>query len=198
MSTTMRILGWKAEGLRCPDHEIDCCGDHGKPAKISLIQMPNGTGKTTTLTLLRAALSGSAAETVHGKGWSSDRVRELQKRGHIGGQGLFELWLAVNGKRVTIIIEFDFDLGRVQYKTTRDMGQEVGFKPPPGLNRFMDKTFVPYFVFDGELAQNLLNRKHTHAENAVESLFQLTVLQKMQTRLSRYWDQKTKGVTAHG
>ena len=59
MPATMRILGWKAEGLRCPDHDIDFSADTNEINPVTLIQMPNGTGKTTTLNLLRAALSGS-------------------------------------------------------------------------------------------------------------------------------------------
>ena len=54
MPAVMRILGWKAQGLRCPDHEISCVDSSGNPYPVSLIQMPNGTGKTTTLDLLRA------------------------------------------------------------------------------------------------------------------------------------------------
>ena len=60
MPAIMRILGWKAHGLRCPDHEIDCTDTDNNVHSVTLIQMPNGTGKTTTLALLRAALSGAA------------------------------------------------------------------------------------------------------------------------------------------
>ena len=52
MTTTLRILGWKAKGLRCPDHEIELLGGRDRLFGVSLIQMPNGTGKTTTLELL--------------------------------------------------------------------------------------------------------------------------------------------------
>lgn len=61
--TQVRLLGWKASGLRCPDHEIVLTRADGKPHHVSLIQMPNGTGKTTTLELLRAAFSGPEAWT---------------------------------------------------------------------------------------------------------------------------------------
>ena len=47
------ILGWEAKGLRCPDGKIDLCKDGSK--KINLIQMPNGTGKSTYLELIRGA-----------------------------------------------------------------------------------------------------------------------------------------------
>ena len=45
------ILEWKSVGLRCPDFDIKISKD-GKTFP-SFIQMPNGTGKTTTLGLLK-------------------------------------------------------------------------------------------------------------------------------------------------
>lgn len=192
MATTLRILGWKVEGLRCPDHEIDCCNVQGDPYPVSLIQMPNGTGKTTTLSLLRAALSGSAANG----SWDRANIRELRKRGSTSSAGLFELRLSLNGKRLTIVMEFDFESGRVDYKTTFGSGQEEGFNPPFELRRFMNEEFVNFYVFDGELAENLLSRKHTDAEQAVESLFQVHLLSKMAQKVSEYWDEKTRARTA--
>lgn len=192
MPTMMRILGWKAEGLRCPDHEIDCRDGQNKPFGISLIQMPNGTGKTTTLSLLRAALSGAAANG----GWSRAHVKELRKKGGKNPDGIFELQLALNDKRITIIMEFDFETGRIDYKTTWGSGQEDGFNPPFELRRFMNDDFVNFYVFDGELAENLLSKQHTDAEKAVESLFQVHLLSRMAGKVSEYWDEKTRTVTA--
>ena len=194
-ATTMRILGWKTKGLRCPDHEIDCCLPSGDVARILLVQMPNGTGKTTTLTLLRAALSGAAHRPVDAR-WNSDRVRELQKRDSDRDDGFFELWLSHNDKRITIRMEFDFEAGRVHYKTTRGAGQENGFSPPRDLKRFMEERFVNYYVFDGELAEDLLSPGKTDAETAVENLFQLRTLTKMGYRVSEYWSDQTGSVTA--
>ena len=192
MSTTMRILGWKAEGLRCPDHEVDCRKREGQAFEISLIQMPNGTGKTTTLSLLRAALSGAAANG----GWDRAQVMELRKKSDTEPNGLFELQLSHNGKRVTITMEFDFETGRVAYKTTWGSGQEEGFNPPFELRRFMNEDFVNFYVFDGELAANLLSKQHTHAEKAVESLFQIHLLSQMADKVSEYWDERTRNVSA--
>src|SRR5215213_9465405 len=58
MTLAVRIAGWEAKGLRCPDHRVSFENSVGGTHRISLLQMPNGTGKTTTLKLLRAALSG--------------------------------------------------------------------------------------------------------------------------------------------
>ena len=192
MSTTMRILGWKATGLRCPDHELDCLDSQGHPFAITLIQMPNGTGKTTTLSLLRSALSGSAENG----GWTAKEVRDLGKRDSDDNNGVFELRLSVNDKPLTIIMEFDFLSGQVHYKTTWGMGQDEGFRPPPELRRFMKTDFVNFYVFDGELADHLLDAEHTDAEKAVETLFQVHLLDGMRKAISAYWDRRTSTTTA--
>lgn len=56
----LTLLGWESSGLRCPDMVIDFRKD-GKAPRVSLLQMPNGTGKTTTLDLIKAALTGAGA-----------------------------------------------------------------------------------------------------------------------------------------
>jgi DNA sulfur modification protein DndD len=62
----IELAGWSSEGLRCPDVEIELMtGDRIAP--VSLIQMPNGTGKTTTLTMIRAAMNGEAQGWTPGK-----------------------------------------------------------------------------------------------------------------------------------
>ena len=192
MTTTLRILGWRAQGLRCPDHEINCHDADDNLFPITLIQMPNGTGKTTTLELIRAALSGVAS-----KDWDKKKIKEMKKRDSDQEEGLFELQLTLDGDRyLTIGMYFDFELGQIDYKTTWGSGQENGFRPPPELRRFMNRDFVNFYVFDGELAENLLSRDHTDAENAVESLFQIHLLSRMGKKVSGYWDDKTRNTTA--
>ena len=192
MSAVMRILGWKAEGLRCPDHELNCTDKDGKPYPVSLVQMPNGTGKTTTLALLRAALSGTAIE----QSWDRDTIAEFRKRNGEQPNGVFEIRLLLNERRATIAMEFDFENGRVLYKTTYGSGHRDGFNPPPGFKRFMNENFVNFYVFDGELAQHLLDREYADAHVVMENLFQMNVFDAMARRVSDYWDSKTQNVGA--
>lgn len=192
MSATMRILSWKSEGLRCPDHEVNFRNDKGVPYSVSLLQMPNGTGKTTTLTLLRAALSGSAARG----NWDTEQVRGFRKKGSGQSYGSFEIQLQLNDKRVTIIMNFDFLNGTVLYKTTRGAGQVDGFDPPIDFRRFMDEKFVNFYVFDGELAHNLLDSKHTDAQVVVERLFQINTLNILKTKIEEYWIDQTRDNSA--
>ena len=193
MTTTLRILGWKAKGLRCPDHEIDLLEGRDRLFGVSLIQMPNGTGKTTTLELLRAALSGN----LEGREGSAD-IGRFRKKDFADHRGAFEVRLQFNDKPLTVTLEFDFARGRVDYKTTWGSGQERGFLPPRPLRRFMNEDFVNFYVFDGELADDLLDHNETDAGKAVESLFQVHLLDQMSDKIEKYWEHRTKAESAKG
>ena len=41
----LSIAGWETENLRCPDMEVNLVNSSGNIPPVSLIQMPNGTGK---------------------------------------------------------------------------------------------------------------------------------------------------------
>lgn len=187
MAAVMKVLGWRASNLRCPDHEVKFHNAQGEPHRITLLQMPNGTGKTTTLSLLRAALSGSAQDSP----WSREQVREFARRDSLGEPGHFEVSLLLNGKQATISMSFDFEAGKVAYQTTHGQGRKGKFDPPSDFRRFLNNDFVPFYVFDGELAQNLLNREQTHAERVIELLFQVNALRKMSLKVDDYWARKT-------
>ena len=190
VTRSVRILGWHATGLRCPDHSINCCDDDGNPHRVTLIQMPNGTGKTTTLALIRSALSGSAEDL------SSDEVLEYQKKDSSVSTGEFELQLAYNDKQITVSMDFDFEKREVQYRTTYNRGQRVGFYRPPGLRQFMSSEFVDFYVFDGELADRLMDPSRTHAEQAIEALFQIHTLATLKSQVVQYWEDITRTRTS--
>ena len=182
---SLRVLGWEVRGLRCPDHAVDFSGASGEPARVTLLQMPNGTGKTTTLKLLRAALSGDAAS------WKPDEVREMRKRGSGGDEGTFRLSMQLDAARLTVTLRLDFDEGTVAYSTTHGDGKQEGFKPPQALRRVMRPEFVNFFVFDGELANRLLERNHTKAEGVIRDLFRLDLFDKLVARLNEHWEELT-------
>ena len=190
MTISLRILGWEAQGLRCPDHKMDCCNSQGIPFPVTLIQMPNGTGKTTTLELLRTAISGSAQD------WNQDTIKKFRKRNSKTLDGSFSLRLSLNNQLLTMSMDFDFEFGRVDYYTTWGSGKRQVFDPPRELRQFMNPEFVNFYIFDGEYAENLMNPDYTDAQFAIESLFQLNLLKQMQTKVGDYWDEQTKKVTA--
>ncbi|SDQ80443.1 hypothetical protein [Paraburkholderia tuberum] len=189
--TQVRLLGWKASGVRCPDHEIALTKADGKPHHVSLIQMPNGTGKTTTLELLRAALSGPEVWT------DTTSIAEFAPRGASASRGVFEVRLMVDDRRFTIIMTLDFEQPKVEFRTTWT-SSVPRFQRPPALLRVLTPDFVPFFVFDGELAHALLDSKKTRAREALEVQFQLSSLNQFAKLMDRFWEEKTRNSTAKG
>ena len=93
------ILGWQSTGLRCPDMEINLISGENVP-QISLIQMPNGTAKTTTLTMIRAAMNGDAEK------WNHDEVMSFRRVGETNSDGCFILKLSIDRKPLTFELNF--------------------------------------------------------------------------------------------
>jgi predicted nucleic acid-binding Zn-ribbon protein len=91
---------------------------------------------------------------------------------------------------------FDFENGRVVYKTTHGPGRREGFHPPSDFRRFMNENFINFYVFDGELAQHLLDREYTDAQVVVENLFQMNAFDVMARKVREYWNSKTRNATA--
>ena len=143
--------------------------------------MPNGTGKTTTLGLLRAALSGEGRKGA----WTAAEVNDLRKTNATTGR--FQLVLLHNADRITITIAFNFDAGTATYSTTTQTGQQEGFRPPREMQRFLNPAFVRFFVFDGELAESLLKPTDTNAERVIEYYFQLDVWSRIKRWCDQYW-----------
>src|SRR4051794_28105157 len=116
----IELVRWTCEGFRCPDMVVSLTVGRRLP-RVALLQMPNGTGKTTTLVLLKAALTG---EAVH---WSPERIREMRRPGDVRDTARFEVELRIDDRPLTLCLELDFDLGLAGYTTT---SPEVG-----GYNR---------------------------------------------------------------
>ena len=193
MSTALRIAGWKSRGLRCPDHEIVLENDRTREVhRVSLIQMPNGTGKTTTLQLLRAALSGETTAEAFGE----EDIRALRKRDVSATEGEFQVRLVVDGRPVTITLTFDFNERRVRCSTTLPAGLMRGFRPPRAAQGFLRSDVIGFFVFNGELAEQLVDRRHTDAETVIDSLFQLNTFTRLRSQVEEYWQLRTTGRTA--
>lgn len=187
----IELAGWSSEGLRCPDVEIKLMTDD-RIASVSLIQMPNGTGKTTTLTMIRAAMSGEAQK------WLPAKIKSLRRPGESHSEGKFILNLRVDGQPLTFELMLDFEAGKAEYRTTSvgSGGIKPGWEPPPEVKKFLDSRFVQLFVFDGEFADKLLDSNESEAAKAIDALFQLYLLQDIQQIAEDAWEAATKNRTA--
>ncbi|OYW99065.1 MAG: hypothetical protein B7Z15_21465, partial [Rhizobiales bacterium 32-66-8] len=129
------IAGWSTSGLRCPDVAIDLIGSAPATPKVTLLQMPNGTGKTTTLEMLIATLSGVATS------WDEKIVRSYRRKGDDRDLGTFVVSLLVDGRPLSIELVLDFEMGTARYRTTNpgSGGVVQSWAPPPLVRRFLAK-----------------------------------------------------------
>ncbi|WP_397584897.1 hypothetical protein [Sphingorhabdus sp.] len=187
----IELAGWRSEGLRCPDVDIDLRSQSGAVSPISLIQASTGTGKTTTTKLMKACLHGRASS------WSADEVREFRRHNDPRSLGVFAVKLVIDGRPLTIEIELDYDEGSVKYRTTSPDtgGMKMHWGPPIEVRRFLDKRFLDLFIFDGELAKGLLDPEQAQAEFAIDALCQLYLLDEIARVASEAWDREAKSAS---
>ncbi len=182
-------MGWSAKGFRCPDHHVDLVNQNNEPHHVSLIQMPNGTGKTTTKDLLRLTLSGGAVNL------RPQEIRSFGKDDESFVPGVMEVRILVDKKVATFIMTFDYSQGKASYKTTYKSGQSSGFAPPKEIKNFLNPQFINYFILDGELAEQLLKDDQAAAQDVIDALFQVDSLKRIAAKVEDYWSEHAAGVT---
>lgn len=167
----VKILGWKYINIRgLQTMEVDLEQHTKTPYPISLIMMPNGQGKTTTMELLTATLTGTAER------WNRIQVMELRPPNSEDVWGEFQLRLLIDGQRTVIALHFDYAKGTASYATTRvdaHGGNESGFYLPASLRGVFNEQFVKRFIFDGELVKDILSGTKDEAEKTIRYLYNL-------------------------
>ncbi len=169
----IRITDWRCENLRIGEG-VESFELGNPPARWSLIQMPNGLGKTSTMTLIRAVLGEEKLSPEKVCGFRASDAVET---------GVFELGLLIEGRRggppnhYRLTANFDFRDGSYQYSTLRAVerggGHERGLVLPPDLKHILKSEFIRLFVFDGELARDIRDLNKAAADRAIRTLYQL-------------------------
>ena len=127
---------------------------------VTLLQIQNGYGKTTTLTLLRSIVTGRLPSEL-GIPISSFKYKgseEIENPDY----GLFSVTFEINGSTYVIEIEFDYGLNEAEFYTISDVlgGRERGWFPPNDfMTKFKDKVLLAKtFLFDGETSEEINSR----------------------------------------
>ena len=182
----VRLTGWRSKNIRGGLRDIDI--DLGsEPCRWTLVQMPNGTGKTTTMELLRSTLTGAEL--------SAKAVRDLRADDNVE-TGSFEVRLLIEGRPLRLQLELDFRDGSANYWTVREKarggGREEGRSLPTELRELLKPNLTELFVFNGELATQILDLSLTKAAGAIRSLYGLDTLDALRERVTSLVDQEQR------
>lgn len=178
----VKILGWEYKGIRGANN-LSLSFEHSQESyyPITLIMMPNGGGKTTTMELLRAIFHGEAEK------WTEEQVKSFRPTDVNIDHGEFMCKLLFDNKVWYIYLELDYKQGHAYYKHSRvgeHGGMEIGHRLPGTLKHVFDQPFVNLFVFDGELVKEMLHKESDEAEKAISFLYQLNRLNDLSADIS--------------
>jgi DNA sulfur modification protein DndD len=153
---------------------------------ISLVQMPNGTGKTTTMELIRHLLLGTKLEEEQVRNYAPDPEYAPE---YNPSQGEFVMTFATDSIRFRIHMELDYDMGSVQYRHSYPQreggGTDSGHFLPLDLEDALTQDFVNLFVFNGELTDDFIETGHDTAENALKIVSRLDRIERQRERTDR-------------
>lgn len=171
------LTGWRTRNIRGGLRDMDV--DLGNvPPRWTLIQMANGMGKTTTMALLRATLTAQDLAASYVRDLRADDLVET---------GLFEVRLLIDGKALRLQLELDFRDGSATYWSVRAEarggGREEGRVLPTELRQLLKPSLTELFIFNGELATEIIQIGKTKASEAIRALYGLDSLDPLQRRV---------------
>jgi DNA sulfur modification protein DndD len=180
MVMDVRVLGWSYRNIRgVKNLDISVEKNINQPYPVSMLMMQNGTGKTTTINLFRAVFDGQADR------WDPTMVKGFQPPESNETQGQFKATLLIEGTLYVIYIKLDYTTGKASYLTSRDDegGLDYGHNLPAELRNVFTTEFVKRFIFDGELAKEIIKSNSREAERAIRYLYQLNRLEDISNRV---------------
>lgn len=168
----MSILDLEYKNIRkISSLQISFRNEDGGVIKNNFIMMANGTGKTTTMTLIKGLLDGSA------KNWSVDYVKSFSPTTTVGNQGEFSITVKFDEKQYKYFLSLDYINGTAKIETLAPpKGREAGLRLPEAIKGIFTSEFVSRFVFDGEQAKKSMDRTSNEADETIRYLYRLDEL----------------------
>ena len=169
----MSILGIEYKNIRkIADLKLLFTDSVGKVINNTFIMMANGTGKTTTMTLLKGVLDGKAPE------WEAEEVRSFAPIGRKADTGEFNVTVQFDDKQYKYFLYLDYWRGVATIKTTTIEigGMEKGRHLPTALKDIFTQEFVRRFIFDGEQVKKSMDSNSNEAEETIKYLYRLDKL----------------------
>ena len=168
----MSILELEYKNIRkISSLQISFQNDTGGVIKNNFVMMANGTGKTTTMTLIKGLLDGSA------KDWSVDYVKSFAPTTTTGDKGEFSITVKFDEKQYKYFLSLDYVNGTAKIETLAPpKGRETGLLLPTAIKGIFTPEFVSRFVFDGEQAKKSMDRTSNEADETIRYLYRLDEL----------------------
>lgn len=198
----IRILGLEYENIRGVNNlDISFEKNRNKTFLVTLIMIPNGIGKTTTITLLRAIFDGQV------ENWDANIIRDFRPADSNASSGRFSVKLLIEEQVYHVILNLDYEKGEAKYQTSKvgDIGGlDDGLLLPSSIQDMLTQEFVKRFIFDGELAKDIIDSNSDEAEKAIKYLYKLNRLKELRCRIDSIVDeaqqnsQKTNTKTDQG
>lgn len=157
--------------------------------QVNLIQMPNGTGKSTIIDLMTAVLSEQK--------FGPKEVNALRSQDTPKSSGEFWVKVAIEGDsgrcaNYKFGLRFDFDNNSYEHWTLRrtETGQEKGFLPPAEIESYLNSHCVDVFVFKGDKAEKLLDPRSADAEDAIKAFYGLSSIDELIKTIDQEFDNR--------
>lgn len=168
----MSILELEYKNIRkISSLQISFRNDTGGAIKNNFVMMANGTGKTTTMTLIKGLLDGSA------KNWPVDYVKSFAPTTTTGDKGEFSITVKFDEKQYKYFLSLDYVNGIAKIETQAPpKGRETGLLLPTAIKGIFTPEFVSRFVFDGEQAKKSMDRTSNEADETIRYLYRLDEL----------------------
>lgn len=168
----MSILELEYKNIRkISSLQISFQNDTGGVIKNNFVMMANGTGKTTTMTLIKGLLDGSA------KNWPVDYVKSFAPTTTTGDKGEFSITVKFDEKQYKYFLSLDYVNGIAKIETQAPpKGRETGLLLPTAIKGIFTPEFVSRFVFDGEQAKKSMDRTSNEADETIRYLYRLDEL----------------------
>lgn len=172
----MTILSIEYSNIRkFSELKVSFADENGAPYKNSFVMMGNGTGKTTTITLIKGLLDGTA------QSWDTNYVRSFAPLNGAQKNGFFKIHVKFDDKMYIYVLSLNYETGKAEtYCTTALQGGLGPRRFPAAVNGLFTQEFVRRFVFDGEQATKALDNKSNEAEEAIKYLYRLDVFDEIQ------------------
>lgn len=137
----------------------------------NFIMMANGTGKTTTMSLIKGLFDGTA------NNWDSSTVKTYAPTTVSSNNGEFSIKVKFDEKIYQYFIVLDYAAGTARIETAAmPKGRENGRILPESIKTIFTEEFVKRFVFDGEQAEKSMDSKFDEAEQTIKYLYRLDKL----------------------